>query len=250
MAARDEFYTALQFMTRLPTPDNVEHSDESFARSARFYPAVGLVIGAIAGLAYYLLGMVLPDNVAAFLCIVVAVAVTGALHEDGLADAFDGLFGGRDRDHILTIMRDHQVGIYGMLAVFFALALKWSVLYEWPNWSVVWLVMLAHVVSRHMIVEVIGRYDYAREQSAKFSRPEIGDEDLTFARLWTGAVVVAGLLLLGIGATLIGLIAAIVASVLFARFFSRKIGGYTGDCLGATQQVAEVAFLLGAVFWL
>lgn len=250
MAARDEFYTALQFMTRLPVPDTIEHSDESFARSARFYPAVGLVVGGIAGVAYYLFGMFLPENVAAFLCIVVAVAVTGALHEDGLADAADGLFGGRDRDHILTIMRDHQVGIYGMIAVFFAIALKWSVLFEWPSWSVVWLVIVAHVVSRHMIVEVIGRYDYAREASAKFARPEIGDEDLTFARLWTGAVVIAALFLVGISHTVIGLVFAVAASVALARFFSRKIGGYTGDCLGATQQVAEVAFLLGAVVWL
>ena len=250
MATRDEFYTALQFMTRLPVPRDNEHSDQSFARSARFYPAVGLVVGAIAGLAYFLLGQVFPENVATFLCIVVAVAATGALHEDGLADAADGLFGGRDRDHILDIMRDHQVGIYGLIAVFFAVALKWSALFEWPSWSVVWVVITAHVLSRHMIVEVIGRYEYARAETSKFARPQIEDEDLTYARLWTAAVVIAALFLVGFSEVLIGAGLAIAAAAFLARFFTQKIGGYTGDCLGATQQVAEVAFLLGAVAWL
>lgn len=250
MATRDEFYSALRFMTRLPVPDTVEHSDESFARSARFYPAVGLVVGDIAGISYYLLGMIFPENVATFLCIIIAVGLTGALHEDGLADTVDGLFGGKDRDSMLAIMRDSHVGVFGMIAVFFVVALKWSALFEWPSWSVVWVVVAGHVISRHAIVEIIARYDYARAESAKFSRPAVADDDLTYARLWTLGVVVAALFLVGITETLIGIALAVVAVMVLSRAFVRKIGGYTGDCLGATQQVAEVAFLLGVVAWL
>ena len=132
MATRDEFYTALQFMTRLPVPRDTEHSDQSFARSARFYPAVGLVVGAIAGLAYFLLGQVFPENVATFMCIVVAVAVTGALHEDGLADVADGL-GANNRERRLEIMRDSRIGSYGVLALIFAVGIKAAILAGLPG---------------------------------------------------------------------------------------------------------------------
>ena len=249
MATRDEFYTALQFMTRLPVPDNVEHSDDNFGRSARFYPAVGLVVGGIAALVYLVSNFFLPDSVSATLAVISAVITTGALHEDGLADAVDGLFGGRDRDHALEIMRDHQVGVYGILALVFAVILKMTLIAGAWDWSAVWAIVVAHVLSRYAIAEVIGRYDYARAESAKFARPEIQSEDLTYARLWAGAVVVGSVLLLGPLTTLAGVVLAAVFASGLAQMCVRKIGGYTGDCLGAVQQVAEIGFLLGALLW-
>jgi len=249
MATRDEFYMALQFMTRLPAPQDVEHSDEGFARSARFYPAVGLVVGAIAAVVYFLADAIWSDAVAALLAVLAAIAVTGALHEDGLADAADGLIGGRDRDRILEIMRDHQVGVYGILALICVVLLKMALIAGAWDWTAVWALVAGHALSRHAIVEVISRYDYAREDTAKFARPGLGGEDLTYARLWAVGVVVVSLLFLGPISTVIGvLIAGLLASGL-AQFFVRKIGGYTGDCLGAVQQVAEIGFLLGVLAW-
>lgn len=247
MASRDQFYMALQFLTRLPVPANIEHSDDGFARSARFYPAIGLIVGASVALVYAVADGVFHSGVAAVLAVFAATVLTGALHDDGLADSADGLIGGRDRDHTLTIMRDHQVGTYGVMALIFAVALKLMVLADLRTTEAILFLIAAHAVSRHAMVEVIARYDYARADTAKFARPAVGAEDLTFARLWAIGSLVVVALLGGIWATLIAaLFTALVVSG-FAQFFVRKIGGYTGDCLGATQQLAEVAFLLGAL---
>ena len=247
MSTRNEFNIALQFLTRLPVGGEVEHSDEAFARSARFYPAVGLLVGAIAAGVYFVSSIFFPSILSTVLALLTGVAATGALHEDGLADSFDGLIGGQDRDRTLEIMRDSSIGTYGILALIFAFALKLTAISEMWGWDAFWSIIIAHAVSRHAMVEVIGRYDYARSDSAKFSKPDVSGEDLTYARLWVIAALVASALLVGIWATLVGVAVMAVVVSGFAQTFVRKIGGYTGDCLGATQQIAEAAFLLGVV---
>lgn len=249
MSSRNDFLIALQFMTRLPVKAELDYSEDRFARSARFYPAVGLVVGGITGVVYYLTWLFLPENVASIIAVLTAVALTAGLHEDGLADAADGLIGGRDRDHALDIMRDHQVGVYGALALIFAVGLQWAVLFDWPNWSVIWALIAGHALSRHAIAEVIGRYDYARPDPAKFARPSLGGEDLTYARLWALSTLVGAVFLLGFWSTLTGLVFAGLLGSGLAQVVQRKLGGYTGDCLGAVQQVTLIGFLLGASVW-
>lgn len=249
MSSRNEFLIAMQFMTRLPVPSELDYCEATFARSARFYPAVGLVVGVVVAIVYCLSSLALPETVTAILAVLTAVILTAGLHEDGLADAADGLVGGRDRDHALEIMRDHQVGVYGALALIFAIGLQWAVLFDWSGWSVVWALIAAHVVGRHAISEVIGRFDYARPDPAKFSRPSLSAEDLTYARLWVSGVLLGSILLLGFFSTLTGLAFSGILGSGLAQVFQRKLGGYTGDCLGATQQVAMIGFLLGASIW-
>ncbi len=249
MSARNEFKIALQFLTRLPVKGEVEHSDEAFARSARFYPAVGVVVGSIAAVVYCLTCIFLPINVATVFALLAAVVVTGALHEDGLADTFDGLIGGKDRERTLDIMRDSSIGTYGIMALIFAFAMKLVAISDMWAWDAFWVIIVAHALSRHAMVEVISRYDYARADSAKFSKPDVSSDDLTYARLWAIGILIGSAVFLGIWATVLGvvLMAAVVSG--FAQGFVRKIGGYTGDCLGATQQIAEVAFLVGVLIW-
>ena len=250
MSGKNEFLIALQFLTRLPVPEQTEHSDEAFARSARFYPAVGLVVGAASALVFFLGSDLVGENVAALLALLSAILITGGLHEDGLADTADGLGGGRDREHALTIMRDSSIGAYGVLALLFSQALVWSVLMAWPDWSICWALIAAHGLSRSAITEVIGRYEYARKETVKFARPTLNAEDLTFARLWALGIGIVSILTIGFGATLCGfLVAGLFVSGL-VQIFQRKLGGYTGDCLGATQQVALIGFLIGALMWL
>lgn len=249
MSSRQEFNQALQFMTRLPVGSDGEQEQAEFSRQARFYPAVGLVVGGIAAVTYIVANFFLPDSVSALLAMIAAVAVTGALHEDGLADTVDGIFGGRDRDHALEIMRDHQVGVYGILALIFAVMMKMTLIASAWDWSAMWSIVIAHGLSRYAITEVLGRYDYARAESSKFARPEIQGEDLTYARLWAAGIVVASVLLLGPLTTLAGVVLAAVFASGLAQMIVRKIGGYTGDGLGAVQQVAEIGFLLGALLW-
>ena len=250
MSSRNEFNIALQFLTRLPVPAEVEHSDEAFARSARFYPAVGVVVGAIAAAVYCAACIFIPHNVAVVLGLLAAVVASGALHEDGLADTADGLIGGSDRERSLDIMRDSNIGAFGVIALIFAFAFKLLALSEVWFWDAIWAFLIAHTISRHAMVEVIGRYDYARASSPKFPRPEVGGEDLTYARLWTLAALVVSVVMLGWWATLIGVALVALSVSGLAQFAARKIGGFTGDTLGATQQVSEVAFLVGVVAWL
>ncbi|MDG1431277.1 MAG: adenosylcobinamide-GDP ribazoletransferase, partial [Paracoccaceae bacterium] len=162
MSTRNEFNIALQFLTRLPVRGDVEHSDEAFARSSRFYPAVGLLVGAVAAGVYFVSSIFFPSILATVLALLTGVAVTGALHEDGLADTFDGLIGGQSRDRTLEIMRDSGIGTYGILALIFAFALKLTAISEMWGWDAFWAIIVAHSISRHAMVEVIGRYDYAR----------------------------------------------------------------------------------------
>lgn len=250
MSSQNEFKIAMQFLTRLPVTGEIEQTDENFARSARFYPAVGLIVGVIAAAVFFVADIFLPNYLASAFALLSAVVVTGGLHEDGLADAFDGLIGGQDRDRILEIMRDSGIGTYGMLALIFGVLLKLSAIGEMWGWDAFWALIVAHAISRHAMVEVIGRYDYARSDSAKFSKPSVSGEDLTYARLWVLGVLAGSALFLGLWATLMGLAIMAVAVSGFAQFFVRRIGGYTGDCLGATQQIAEATFLVGLLVWL
>lgn len=245
MSSQNEFKIATQFLTRLPINGDIEHSEEAFARSARFYPAVGLLVGGIAAIVFFVADILLTNYLAAALAILSAVVVSGALHEDGLADTFDGLIAGQDRARILEIMRDSNIGSYGILALIFAIAIKLVALGEMWWWDAFWAIIVAHALSRHAMVEIIGRYDYARSESAKFTKPSVSGDDLTYARLWALGVLIASAVLIGLWPTLIGLGAVAITVSGFAQFFVRKLGGYTGDCLGASQQLAEVAFLIG-----
>ena len=249
MSSRNDFNIALQFLTRIPVTGEVDHSDEAFARSARFYPLVGIIVGLVAAGVFFVADMFLTDSVSALLALLAGVVVTGGLHEDGLADAADGLIGGKDRDHILDIMRDHTVGVFGVLALIFAVSLNWSALVSMSDWEVLIALIAAHTVSRHIMTEVIGRYDYARAETAKFAMPSLGGEDQTYARLWTLGVLIGSVVLLGLWMTIAGVIVAALLASGFAQFFVRKIGGFTGDCLGATQQIAMTGFLIGALIW-
>ncbi len=239
------FALAVQFMTRIPLAAGNAYTDQRLAAATRYYPTVGFALGGIAALAYWLAMPLLGTPVAVLLSMVTSMLITGALHEDGLADTFDGMGGGRDRQRVLEIMKDSRIGVFGMLALTLVLALKLVTLAALPPGAAIIALIVAHGLSRLSSVIVIANSKYVRiEGLGKPTADGIGKAALTFA-VFTGLIAV-GLVyqMLSSTAALAVLIGAFMGHVLSRSLFEKRIGGYTGDCLGATQQITEVTIYL------
>ncbi|BDT57487.1 adenosylcobinamide-GDP ribazoletransferase [Massilia varians] len=244
------FFIAVQFFTRLPIPRWVGFEQEWLHHASRYFPLVGLVVGAIAAGVYAAAALVLPAPVAAVLSTAATIYATGAFHEDGFADTCDGLGGGMTRERVLEIMKDPRVGAYGAIGVVCMLGAKCSALAMLPPSSAIGALLLAHPLSRLAATSLIWRMEYARaEGKAKPLAERMTTAEFTIAAA-TVALAAAILLMtdaLDLRALLAALVASIAATWWLARKFARRIGGYTGDCLGAVQQLAEVAIYLAVL---
>lgn len=238
------FFAAIGYFTRLPVPGWVGYSADGLSQAARYLPAIGLLVGGLGGLVFWLAQYVWPQSVAVVLAMVATIALTGAFHEDGLGDTADGLGGGWDKAKILTIMKDSRVGSYGVIAIVLALLGKFALLAALPAGQVLAALVAGHAVSRGCAVSLMATMDYARDDEASKARP-------VATRLGIGSLVCAlffaalPLLLLDPQQRLPAVALAVVATFWLAAKCRRWLGGYTGDCLGAVQQLAEIAFYLG-----
>lgn len=241
------FFMALQFYTRLPIPRWVGFEAQWLSHASRYFPAVGMIVGSVAAAVYALAAMLWPQPIAVLLSCIAGIYLTGALHEDGFADVCDGFGGGFTRERVLAIMKDPRIGAYGAIGIGLLLALKWLALSSLPPEHVVTVLLVAHPLSRLGPAAMIWKLAYVRHEGK--ARP--------LAQLSTaGFMVAAGCALLpvmlsGLAGWLpwTAIAAALVTTVLatgwLARMFVRRIGGYTGDCLGAVQQVTEASLYLG-----
>ncbi|PKO36900.1 MAG: adenosylcobinamide-GDP ribazoletransferase [Betaproteobacteria bacterium HGW-Betaproteobacteria-6] len=238
------FLAALGYFTRLPVPGWVGYSPDRLARAARYLPAIGLLVGGVGALVFWLALHVWPQPVAVVLAMVASIALTGAFHEDGLSDTADGLGGGWDKAKILAIMKDSRVGSYGVIAVVLALLGKFALLSTLPAGQVVAALIAGHAVSRFCAVSLMAGMDYARDDESSKARPvaaRLGLGPLLFALAFAGLPLV----LLVPEQALAAVVLAALATFWLAAQCRRWLGGYTGDCLGAVQQLAEIAFYLG-----
>jgi adenosylcobinamide-GDP ribazoletransferase len=250
------FFAALRFFTRLPVPAWVGHSAEQLNHAARWFPAVGLIVGAIGAAVTLGAALFWPPMIAVLLGMAATLLVTGAFHEDGLADAMDGFGGGWTREDVLRIMQDSRIGSYGAIGIGLALLTKFVALVELlavlPSPTTGWLnaaggtffalLVAGHGVSRFAATTLIRALDYARaEGKAKPLATRISVGELALA----GLCGLAPCLFLPLPQLAVALGLVALVALLAARMFVRRIGGYTGDCLGATQQLTEIAFYLG-----
>ncbi|MFP7672748.1 adenosylcobinamide-GDP ribazoletransferase [Marivita sp. S0852] len=244
------FLIAVQFLTRVPVPRDLPFSDELLIRATRYYPLVGCGVGAVGAGVLGLSALAVPMIVAVLLSMAATIFITGAFHEDGLADSADGLGGGMTRERALEIMRDSRIGTYGVVALGLTLALKAATLASFSVSTAAVALIVAHIISRAGAVHVIATDAYAREVGAKFVAPTVAPEGYRFAML-SGAVAV-GLAVIWFGAvaSLLAGVTAILAAAVFRAMLLRKLQGYTGDCLGGIQQLSEVGFYLGLALWL
>ena len=242
------FFAALRFFTRLPVPAWVGHTQDQLDHAARYFPLIGILIGGIGAGVTELAALALPISVAILLGMAATILATGAFHEDGFADSCDGFGGGWDKTQVLAIMKDSRIGSYAALGVGLILLTKWSALTELdasfgPPFLAVALIA-GHAVSRLASTLLIYFLEYVRDDASSRSKPlaqRMALHELAIAVL-TG---LAPCLLLPPVDALVALLAVVLATLLAARYFVRRIGGYTGDCLGAAQQVSELAFYLG-----
>ena len=243
--------TALALLSRLPIRDG---GAGAVPRAVRTFPLVGLTIGLIGVAAFTLASWLsLPSVLAATIAVAATILATGAMHEDGLSDVADGFGGGTDRDSKLAIMRDSRTGSFGALALILSVLLRVLALYliadpqgdpDEAAGLVAGALIAAHAVSRALLPAVMHREIPARDNGLAVAagQPEQGPV------LWSlGLGAVIALLTLGLGTGLIALTVAAVAALSMVGLARRQIGGYTGDVLGAVQQLTEIAMLLAIV---
>lgn len=240
------FLLAVQFLTRLPV--TVDYTPERLEATPRWYPAVGVLIGALVAVIWWGAALVFPPVVAAVVCTAASVLITGAFHEDGFADACDGLGGGLTRARVLEIMRDSRLGTYGTLGLGLMVGGKIAVLASLPLPVVPMVLVAGHAASRASAVWVIASSSYLRDHGT--GKPVANGIDAGGMAVigWTLLAVLAGLfLVVPFGAVLVGALGLVAGHYAMRRRFEARLGGYTGDCLGAVQQCSEIGFLLGVL---
>ena len=242
----DDLRIAAAFLTRLPMGGGGAAAPGALAEAAWAFPIVGLGVGLVGGLVYLVAaGIGLAGWPAAVLAVAAQLLLTGALHEDGLADVADGFGGGATRDRKLEIMRDSRIGAFGVSALILALMARIAVVAELADPSPVIAVLLAAgAASRAAVVAAMNWLDPAQPDGlgADAGRPEPAR-----VMIAGGVALLAALVALGVGAGVIALIVAAAGAAMIGALAQQQIGGHTGDVLGAVQQAAEIAFLLAAV---
>ncbi|VWX32506.1 Adenosylcobinamide-GDP ribazoletransferase [Limnobacter sp. 130] len=257
------YLLAVQFFTRIPVTGKlaewVGFSPAMLRASAAHFPGVGWLVGASSAVVLWGLVWALPEVsasswVAAVLCTVFGVMLTGAFHEDGLADTADGLGGSLNRERALDIMKDSRVGTYGALALVLIVLLKVGLLA-----MLLQLVPLpaaaaagfgAHVVSRFLPLFIIRSLPHVGDTQQSKSKPladQIGNNSLLAAAVWAGLALALLYALVPGMPWWAGVLGAMVALGYMLRLLKRRLAGFTGDGLGATQQLCEVAFYFGLV---
>jgi adenosylcobinamide-GDP ribazoletransferase len=244
-----DFLAAVQFLTRIPVPTPA-YTPDSLARSVKFFPVVGLLVGAAAALLHLLLTPHLQRIVVAFFVLTFLLLVTGLIHEDGLADAADGFGGGSNREKILAIMRDSHIGAYGAAALTLSLVGRILLLSSLPLTLVPQYLIATRVLGQWTTLPLSYYLSPARAQiedrtdgqGARIARMT-SRASLIVGTIFSFAIVIA--LLRARAAFAIG--AAIVVALASGLYFQKRIGGVTGDCFGAANQVTEiVVYLCGA----
>ena len=253
MMPRDQFLRdviadlrmAASFVTILPVALSKPAADGAVARATWALPVAGLLVGLAGALVYKVASLLgLSPNLAALLALAATALVTGALHEDGLADTADGLGGGRTRERKLEIMRDSRIGTYGVCALVLSFGLRWSALAAIANpWAVALALCAAHTAARAGLPAFMSQVAPARPDglSASAGSPPGRSVAIAFA-----VGILALVLALGPGKALVSLIVLSLAGLMLARLAIRQIGGQTGDILGAFEQTGEILILLVA----
>lgn len=238
------FIATLCFLTQIPIPfqKNSVLSDEEFSKGIVYYPFVGLIVGGISFFVFWVLQFILQDfsNFFTIGCAVLCeVLVTGAFHLDGLADSCDGLFSSRKKERMLEIMRDSRVGTNGVIAIFFDLFFKIVLIQRLQYTS--WVIILMPIAGK-MATPVFMKSQYARKEAGLGSiylREEY--DKFMLSAIFIGAfMLVVPIGIYGIFCV----IGVLFFAWLFRNYVKSKIGGMTGDTLGAGAELCELIFLV------
>ncbi|HEX4850620.1 MAG TPA: adenosylcobinamide-GDP ribazoletransferase [Puia sp.] len=259
------FFTAVMFLTRIPVPKNVDHSPEYLEKSPKYFPLVGWIVAGLSVLAFLIFVRYTSSDIAIIASMIAGLLTTGAFHEDGFADVCDAFGGGWTKEKILQIMKDSRIGAYGAMGIWVVLTAKFFLLKELPQYTpdlahpttnifynyrfFIAVIFAAHSLSRLMPVWVI-------QFSTYVTNPDVGkSKALTTKKLSLTSFMLANIF--GLfpfiwlsWEFLFALIPVGYITYELTRYFQKWIGGYTGDCLGAIQQVSELIFYLSVlIIW-
>ncbi|PIE32555.1 adenosylcobinamide-GDP ribazoletransferase [candidate division KSB3 bacterium] len=242
---------ALLFFTRIPSSVLGEPSGDSFHNASRYFPFIGWVVGVVGAGTVVGGSFFLPLSLAILMSIAMTILMTGALHEDGFADFCDGFGAGLTKEHILDIMKDSYIGVFGVIGLLLMLGMKMLALRSLPITVLPMAIISGHSLSRFLSISLLATHTYARHDVSSKSRVVVKRmtiRELLFAAIlgilpfFFMCLMVSQWRLFGIGLLTTGL-----SRWLFGQFLTVKIQGYTGDCLGALQQISEVVFYMTVV---
>lgn len=246
------------FYTRIPCPATIDHNPDYLNKASRYFPLIGWIVGSVAFGVYCVFNYLVAPEIAVIFSMIASVLVTGAFHEDGFADVCDGFGGGWTKEKILMIMKDSAIGAYGAIGIVLLLLVKLmstNILFrnlQNTDLNVYFLCFLllvsAHAISRLAAISIVFTHEYSRDDASSKSKP------IAQSHSWREVVgaLFFGLLPLGILCCFVWQIFLVLIPVFLTRFFlvryfQKWIHGYTGDCLGATQQVCEVVFYISVI---
>lgn len=256
------FLLAVQFFTRIPVKGSLANwvgfNQDMQARALSYFPLVGMIVGLLTGTIFLLLSFVLPVMpaspwIASLISMLFGFLLTGAMHEDGLADLADGLGGSFERERALEIMKDSRLGTYGAIALFGSLLTKvflLAALAEINIWMASLALFGAHVLSRLMSVWVVRLLPYAGDLSNSKSSAIVASKTAIWGALCWAFISMGVLLYLAPSFVWVGAVAGcMIGFIVIYKLIKRRIGGYNGDCLGAVQQVCELGFYFGTLLF-
>lgn len=247
------FFTALMFYTRIPCPSWVDHSANYINKASRYFPLIGYVVGLISFLGFYAFHLLFSVEISILASIIIGVLATGAFHEDGFADVCDGFGGGWTKSKILEIMKDSRVGAYGVVGLIFLFAAKFILLKEIvlsasSDIMIALIFIFYHSFARFTTITIVFTENYAREDQESKAKP------IAQSHTWkeiVGASLFAFIpfftMFLWSWKIVFLLIPLFLIRFFSIRYFNKWIEGYTGDCLGAVEQIAEITILLSFV---
>ncbi len=252
---------ALGFFTRIPVPNFADFKESDLNHSVKYFPLIGIIIGLVANISFYIASQVFPQTIAVLISMAATIYITGAFHEDGLADSADGLGGGWEREQILTIMQDSRLGTYGAIALFFALMTKYQLLVAMHVDMVLLGLICGHALSRLSAVWLMRALPYVKfSGKSKPLATAVSTFDLWVANIFGLLPLILFIWLMLIATfgywKFVGLYVLLVFLAVGTTWWwwhsmlKRKLGGYTGDTLGSMQQITEIAFYFACLVWL
>lgn len=243
------FLLALSFFSRIPVPASLPYSEERMNQAGRYFALVGLFLGALCAATIWLLQFVLPTHVVIILTMTFSLLLTGAFHEDGLTDMADGIGGGMTLERRLTIMKDSRIGTYGASALIMALLGKFVLLVELAELNMVIVsLVVAYTLSRAVAATLIYDMPYVSDIDSSKSKPLAQRQtSLELSILLVSGVLPCLILDLDLAIALFAFV--MLFRSLFRRWLMARIGGFTGDCLGAAQQLSELGIYIVIIAW-
>ena len=259
------FFTALMFLTRIRVPANVDHSPEWLEKSSKYFPVVGWIVGACCVVIFLAFRRFTSNDIGILASMIGGILLTGAFHEDGFADVCDAFGGGWTKEKILQIMKDSRIGTFGTIGLIAVLSSKFLLLKELPQYTpdlehpssniffnfrfFIAILLIAHSLSRLVPVWVIQFSEYVGEEMVSKSKPVAGKKLSASAFILANITGLLPFALLS-WQFLFALLPVAYITYELVKYFQKWINGYTGDCLGAVQQVSEIVFYLSAlIIW-